>query len=57
MSRGLKLMTDRETERQKKARQRAAHAAAGLERVEVWVRPEWKEFLRAMVKLMNEWRT
>jgi len=53
----LALSDQRETERQKKARQRAAHAAAGLERVEVWVKPEWKVFIRDLAKWLNEWRT
>ena len=47
-------MTDA-TERKRAERER--RAASGLERVEVWVRPEWKDFVRAFVKLLNEWRT
>jgi hypothetical protein len=28
--------------------------ASGLERVEVWVRPEWKGLIRKLAKLLNE---
>lgn len=28
--------------------------AAGLERVEVWVKPQWKAFIRRLSKLLNE---
>jgi len=31
--------------------------AAGLERVEVWVKPEWKGFIRDLAKWLNEWRS